>query len=315
MRIIAFGLLAMFPLTGSTSVSTTPPEHVSVGSLNLEWFGHGNNPRTDAEIEAVAGYIKALEIDFLCLQEIHPTGDRSGDGEADWQQLLDHLGSDYGSWYGTSGGSQRLAFIWNETDVTVSDLGELRGITRETPPDGNARSFPRLPLTAYVRSNYGGVDFRVFTVHLYWSDDDARAHEGSQLGDWLEDYLATGDDEDVILIGDCNIKNIGLSGDEEEDQESEFIDNLLENDQWVWISEGHDEPTTPTSQERYDNAFISPGLEAEYVEGSWDVRREAVEAALSTYTESISNHCPVSLLLTDEDNDSSPAGSWGLITL
>jgi hypothetical protein len=54
------------------------------------------------------------------------------------------------------------------------------------------------------------------------------------------------------------------------------INNLVANGVVKCVSNDHDEYTTPQSEERYDHAFLSPDLMVEYIEGSWDVRREIV---------------------------------------
>ena len=66
------------------------------------------------------------------------------------------------------------------------------------------------------------------------------------------------------------------------------------------------------SEERYDHAFLSKDLvDEEYLPGTWDVRRETCEAFPYPYLEHISNHCPVTLRIKDEDNDNDPSGDWG----
>jgi len=140
---------------------------ITVGSLNIEWFGHGNNPRTPDEIAALARYIKALQIDVLAVQEISPTGDKSGNGTPDWEDLLAALGDDFDGRLGSTGMSQHLGIIWRTDRVEVSDLGEVRDIARQ--PVGTTDTFPRLPFTAFVRSKTGGLDFRLIVVHLYWT--------------------------------------------------------------------------------------------------------------------------------------------------
>ncbi|MHC4401049.1 MAG: hypothetical protein ACYTG0_15340 [Planctomycetota bacterium] len=92
-------------------------EDITIGSFNIEWFGHGNKARTNEQIEQLANYIRSLEIDVLACQEINRSGDKSGNGTADWQDLLRELGEDFSGWYGTTGRSQRLAFIWRRDRV------------------------------------------------------------------------------------------------------------------------------------------------------------------------------------------------------
>jgi endonuclease/exonuclease/phosphatase family metal-dependent hydrolase len=279
---------------------------ITIGSFNLEWFGHGFKPRTDEDISRMANYIRSLEVDILACQEIRPQGDTSQNGTSDWQDLLQELGQGFQGWYGSTGNSQRLAFIWRTNRVEVTDCGELRGIQRETVPNTTARTFPRIPITAYVKSWDGEVDFRIITMHLYWTSDAARYAEASRLNTWCQAYLQGQDDQDVVLIGDCNTKPMGAG----ETGNSTTINNLEAG--MICISDDHTEYTTPDSEERYDHAFLSPDLMNEYIEGSWDVRREVVEAYPNEYMRDISNHVPVTLRITDEDNDNTPAGDWGV---
>jgi endonuclease/exonuclease/phosphatase family metal-dependent hydrolase len=283
-------------------------DDIVVGSFNIEWFGHGNHPRDDDQIAALADYIRALEIDVLACQEINPRGDESGNGRYDWLDLKEELGEDFDAWYGNTGSSQRLAFIWRRDRVALTDIGELKGVDREEVPGATAKSFPRRPLTAHVKSLGGGVDFRIVTVHLYWSVDEARRHEATQLAAWAEGYLASGDDEDLVIIGDCNTKPLG----EGETGDSQTIRNLESTGALTCISDTHHEWTTPDSQERYDHAFLSEHLmDTVLVEGSWDVRREVVEVYEFQYKRDISNHVPVTFRILDTDGDAEPAGDWG----
>jgi len=280
---------------------------ITVGSFNIEWFGSGNMPRTDEQIRLLASYIRALEVDILACQEINPFGDQSGNGTKDWQDLKRELGDNSEAWYGDTGRSQRLAFIWRTDRVEVTDLGELKGIQREQVSGTSAKTFPRIPLTAYVKSLDGGVDFRIITVHLYWTQDKARYAEARKLNEWMSQYLSGADDRDVVLIGDCNTKPMGQG----ESQDSQTIKNLEKDGIFTCISKAHHEYTTPESQERYDHAFLSSDLMDEYIENSWDVRRELVDVYPVHYRRDISNHVPVTLRIRDVDNDNRPAGDWG----
>ena len=280
---------------------------ISVGSFNIEWFGHGNKPKTDEQIRQLSAYIKSLEVDILACQEINPSGDTSDNDVPDWEDLGRELGAEYQLWHGDTGRSQKLAFIWRTDRVEVTDLGELRGISREEVEGTNGKTFPRIPVTAFVRSRDGDLDFRIVTVHLYWSDDLARYAEAKQLNTWMRDFLAGDDDEDLVLIGDFNTKPMG-SG---ESQDSQVIENLERESMLACVSKQHLEYTTPDSEERYDHAFLSQDLGGEYVEESWDVRREIVAVYPELYQRDISNHVPVTLRLIDEDNDEASTGDWG----
>lgn len=175
-------------------------EFVTVGSFNLEWLGHANKIRSQDHIIRLARYIRALEVDVLCCQEISTTGDATGNSVPDWQDLLDNLGEGYQSYVGSTGGSQKLAIIWDTSTVEISDPGEVVGIQRTDVPNSTHRTFPRIPFTAYVKAKGGGIDFRLITIHLYFSDNRARYQEAEELKDWLSDYLTGSNDKDVLLI-------------------------------------------------------------------------------------------------------------------
>jgi endonuclease/exonuclease/phosphatase family metal-dependent hydrolase len=225
------------------------------------------------------------------------------------KDLLDALGPDFSAEYGNTASGQRLAFIWNNTRVTLTHFGELKGIARGPAPGTSAKTFPRIPITAYVRSkSANGVDFRILTVHLYWGSDEARYQEAKTLNDWLDGYLTSGHDKDVVLIGDCNTKPMG-SG---ETHDSQTINNLEDGGVFTCVSKDHHEYTTPDSEERYDHAFLSQDLlNGEYHKGSWDVRREVVDTFLVEFKRDISNHVPVTVRLSDKDNDTEPEGDYG----
>jgi len=281
-----------------------------VGSFNLEWLGHGNKIRSQSDINTLAKYIKALEVDVFCFQEINPDGDVTGNGEADWDDLLKALGTGYEAKVGRTGGSQRLAILWKTDRVTLSDFGELQVIIREEVEGTDKKTFPRIPFTAYVKSNTGGVDFRLITVHLYFGDNKARYAEATELKDWLAGYLTATVDKDVLLIGDFKTKS--MDGEDFDPSESQTIANLEAPNGFVSISKSHKEFTTPLSEERYGHAFLSKDLfDEEYIAGSWDVRGEAYVAFPYHYLEHISIHCPVTLQIKDQDNDNDYAGEWG----
>jgi len=307
--LIAVTLLLFIKAFPQIAIGKT--DAIVVGSFNLEWLGHGNKVRNQSDIYTLAKYIKALEVDIFCFQEINPNGDVTGNGEADWDDLLNALGTGYEAKVGRTGDSQHLAILWKTDRVTLSDFGELQVIIREDVEGTDRKTFPRIPFAAYVKSNTGGVDFRIITVHLYFGDNKARYAEATELKDWLSGYLTDRVDKDVLLIGTFNTKS--MDGKDFDPSESQTITNLEVSNGFVCISKAHKEFTTLASEERYDHAFLSKDLfDEEYRCGSWDVRREACAAFPYSYLEHISDHCPVTLRIKDQDNDDEPVGDWGL---
>ncbi len=146
-------------------------------------------------------------------------------------------------------------------------------------------------------------------MHLFATSDKARYAEGKQLNEWIKQYLQGVNDKDVVIIGDVNTKSMGAK----DSGNSVTMTNLEKNGVLTCVSKNHPEYTTATTRERYDHALLTKALfQGEYVRGSWDVRREAVSAALSDYKQTISNHVPVVLRISDDgDPDHELPGDYG----
>jgi len=303
---MALVIIGFFTTLVLASADTTFAGEITVGSLNIEWFGDAIKPRSDEQIQRLAGYIRSLEVDILVCQEINPNGDQSENAVADWIDLQQALGPGYAGCYGKTGKRQRLAFIWRTDRVEVSDLGELRVIERGLTTGTQHKTFPRIPLTAYVKSLNGGLDFRVVNVHLYATDENARHAEASRLAAWVSEYLGGACDKDIVLIGDFNAecKGTGVC------HYSTTINSLEADGTLRCISKDHEESTTAISGLKPDQAFLSNDFLDQYVQGSWDVRRERAEDAPNAYKHDIGNHCPVTFRILDKDMDCLPAGDW-----
>ena len=91
---IEYGVRALFLLLPAIEVAGSAND-IAVGSFNIEWFGHGNKPRTNEQIRLLAVYIESLEADILACQETNPSGDTSGNSIADWEDLKRELGTEY----------------------------------------------------------------------------------------------------------------------------------------------------------------------------------------------------------------------------
>jgi hypothetical protein len=79
----------------SPNFALSQEQTITVGSFNLEWLGHSFKSRDQKDLSILARYIRSLEVDVLCLQEVSPTGDVTGNGQADWQELLDLLNTPF----------------------------------------------------------------------------------------------------------------------------------------------------------------------------------------------------------------------------
>jgi endonuclease/exonuclease/phosphatase family metal-dependent hydrolase len=190
----------------TTAPVATPSGPLRVGAWNLEFFGSRSDPpRTDADVEAIAEYIRKLKVDALVLTEV--------DGERPVRDLCRRLGAEWKWEAGSSktGGNpgaaeQAVAVIWNDQRLDLVSGGELTGLPR------NLRGVPifhRLPVTVSLRDRAGGPDFRLVGVHFKAGRDEVsnrkRLLEMTEVRRYLDDLVAReNEDLDVIVLGDFN---------------------------------------------------------------------------------------------------------------
>lgn len=183
--------------------------YLDVVSWNIRYF-HDRDPKRVLEIAEIMAEINA---DLFVLQEI-----REGSLEAVIRELAQRGAGFYEAAYGTTGGSQRLAFLYDLDWLrTTDDVRELFARGEVTTPEGKD-AFPRLPLwgsfTCLPPRRQAGepFDFQMVGLHLKSqrtapedSDQgqDQRALAAEALADWMK-REAPKVDSDVILLGDWN---------------------------------------------------------------------------------------------------------------
>lgn len=169
-------------------------------SWNIKFF----NDRDPRRVENIRIIMQELNADIFVLQEIE---EGALDVIAD---MLTGAGSGlYKTAYGTTGGDQRVAFMydteWVKASTDIEELFAMENLTVEV--DGVEKPvFPRLPLsatfTAYQEAE--PFDFNLVGVHLKsqrGGGQQQRTEAANRLADWLEDEAT---DEDVIIAGDWN---------------------------------------------------------------------------------------------------------------
>lgn len=186
--------------------AVTQPEltPLRLGAWNLEHFGSRNDPpRTDADVQAVADYIRELGVQVLAVSEIN--------GEKPLKDLVKRIGPNWKFVLGTSGkvgqeGQVAVGVLWDDARVDMLAAGELSELS-----DHSAAGlvFHRAPVVAAFRDRAGGPDFRVVAVHLKAGrtpeDFDRRAAEGKSLRTYLEKLVADeNQDDDIVVLGDFN---------------------------------------------------------------------------------------------------------------
>jgi len=175
-----------------------------LGAWNLEHFGSRNDPpRTDEDVQAIADYIRDLDVRVLAVCEIN--------GEKPLQELVKRIGSDWKFVLGTSGrvgqeGQVAVGVLWDDSRVEMLGAGELSELSERSSA---GLVFHRAPVVAAFRDRAGGPDFRVVSVHLKAGrtpeDFDRRTAEGKSLRAYLEKLASDeNQDDDIVVLGDFN---------------------------------------------------------------------------------------------------------------
>ncbi|MEZ5965312.1 MAG: endonuclease/exonuclease/phosphatase family protein [Planctomycetota bacterium] len=326
-----------FAVMLAASLASQAPQHVRVGSWNLEFFGNRRNePRSDADIAEVGHYIGELGVDVLAVQEV-------GTPQA-LQKLVGSLGPRWqfvlgstGMWRDGSGG-QRLGFLWNDARVELLQAEELLDLPREAedPQTGRLPIFHRVPLCAAFRARNGGLDFRAVTVHLKAdnrSDLDKhqrdemstrkRAAEMRALGRALTAMLAKpGEDQDLVLLGDFNHVFARERSSETPDETKVRYDlrvSLLSDlPGFVRLPPATPRPTIRYFPESIDHVVVSAGLREEAlpatvaVHGPFETSRQPTEAELDAWQKAYSDHFPLTLDL-DAAEDRDPDATFAAV--
>lgn len=186
------------------AVSRPELKPLRIGAWNLEHFGSRNDPpRTDEDMQAIADYIRDLEVQVLAVCEIN--------GEKPLQDLVKRIGPDWRFVLGTSGrvgqeGQVAPGVLWDDSRVDMLGAGELSELSEQ---GSSGLIFHRAPVVAAFRDRAGGPDFRIVSVHFKAGrtpeDFDRRTAEGKSLRAYLEKLASEEDqDNDIVVLGDFN---------------------------------------------------------------------------------------------------------------
>jgi endonuclease/exonuclease/phosphatase family metal-dependent hydrolase len=175
---------------------------VDIISWNLRWFNH----REPKRVENISTILSFLNADLFIFQEVE-----KGSLEKVKENLAIAGAGLYETFYGTTGGGQRIAFMWDTDWIRAKDDIKELFSKGEILTGDNKDVFPRLPLWGHFLSksldtNKNGFTFQLVGLHLKSQMGDGSSQRkiaAEKLAYWLtKDSNDT--DADSILIGDFN---------------------------------------------------------------------------------------------------------------
>lgn len=289
---------------------------LEIGTFNIEWFPCKDNgemmknyridlrypPKGSAtDIKALFSLLNELDIELLGVQEI-----------VDPQMLADsakkYLGEQYEFIYAPSGGSQKVGFLYDSSELEL--IGEPEVYEKLLlQPDSRLRPGFR----AYFKSKSQGFDFHAIVLHLKASPRgwDLRKQQLEHLEEILAGLPEETKDADVVVMGDMNnVTKVGAG---------EFTP-MLERLGFYWATQELDSLPSNYWQPDYkmariqasliDQIFVSADAKIEFVENSTKAGGLCSAGAkdyvgtMPEYFEKISDHCPVfATFRVDKDDD------------
>ncbi len=179
-------------------------QFLDVVTWNIRYF----HDRDQTRVARIAEVMNALNADIFVCEEI-----LEGALDPVAQVLEKKKAGYYQTAYGTTGGQQRVALMWDIEWVRAKDnITELFGKGQITASDGKD-CFPRLPLlgvfTSLTKSSdieANTFDFQLLGLHLKSQRGDGseqRELAAKSLTQWLTDKAPLVD-ADVIMLGDWN---------------------------------------------------------------------------------------------------------------
>jgi endonuclease/exonuclease/phosphatase family metal-dependent hydrolase len=198
-QLLAAAVLCGF-LAGCASQRNAPEGTVTVGTFNMEWLGDGpgdRKPRTDADYLRIADIVIKSGADVLGVQEV--------ENEAALRKVLRYC-QDFDGMVLKGETDQNVGVIWRKS-VTVDSIGPFDGLVVQPK-----RSRPGL----VVRCRYEGFDWLMMVVHLKSTSRfdstnqlrelarEIRSKQAAALRNWSDSVLASGAEQDVLIVGDMN---------------------------------------------------------------------------------------------------------------
>lgn len=298
---------------------------IVVGTWNLEWL-HPTarrgfpetpgkyGPRTENDYAAVAEVITSdLHAAVLVLNEIDgettQTDDEPQAVSAVLDCLLSHLPASFSYVIARSGGAQRVAILFDQSQVRLDAFTELT-IPQEKVKDGNEKKdiFERDPLVGHFTVVQNGVemnDFLMVGVHLASGQSKVKNHDRAlkvlqaKLTQLLSSgFLSTGEENDIVIAGDLNLDFF----DDKRELELEAMEDgpwdLLADETTYAATRLAGSPLQPKSIIDYIMvADVMRGAHQEIRTSEATVWQQLAENQFDRFREHLSDHFPVTVEL------------------
>ncbi|MCA8944032.1 MAG: endonuclease/exonuclease/phosphatase family protein [Planctomycetes bacterium] len=271
----------------------TSQDTLRVGTWNLEHFGGREPRRTEQDVQAIAEFIRTLDVGVLAVQEVR---NREAIGK-----LVEQLGGEWNFVLGTTGSLSgadgiHVGFLFDGAKVEFVQAEELLQLPSRTA-DGKEPIFHRKPVAAVFRARGGGIDFRAITVHLKASRGDKnvtkRRGEVNALRTYVEELLRReGEDQDVVILGDFNHTYRALAF--QDFTKGGFVE---------YLKAPRTPPTIVHFDEPIDHVAVTKGIRDDLASNRLDVHGTQAMRDKEKWRTTYSDHIPVTFELTNVDRD------------
>lgn len=180
-------------------------QFLDIITWNIKWF----NLQDESRIRIISGVLSELNADIFIFQEIE-----HGAMEPVAENLRNVGAGFYKTFYGTTGGDQRVVLMYDTQTVRATINPEELFVDDPTVSGSRKKVFPRRPIHSTITVRNAGedpFDFHLAGVHLKSQRRDRQGDDGTAqrteaarfLAEWLTNET---EDEDIIVAGDWNAR-------------------------------------------------------------------------------------------------------------
>ena len=309
MRYLIYFLLIVFTASCKKVITEGPPntppsetaedtsnlknynKDITIVNWNIEWFGSSSmfGGNLDVQEANAAKVLKYLNADLYGICEVVDTA-RFG------KMIRNNLGDEFRykiSFYPTSVGSQKLAFVYNRNIFRNVKVRPFLGLSANAY-NYFAQRFPFL-LSADVVVNGKRNVVNYFLIHAKANADfesyNRRVNSSIEMKDSLDRYFSG---QNVMIIGDYNDKFNGSIYQNRATPYQNFLADANYNAITLPLNTDGFQSTINYSNSVIDQQMISAGMNKWFVTSSAKIRTDVANPVPEYTTGTTSDHYPVS---------------------